>query len=299
MAKPQILSMTGFGRGTKQDSNVAVSVELRSVNGRFLDLSFKLPREYSSLESEARKLLASVVARGRVDVSASRVVRSADMAGMRFDSALFQSYYQAGLAAATERGLADESFRREFAVSLLSRREVLDRDEPVTNLDGEKELFLAALKEACAGLVQMRAVEGGVLAKELSDRFLEIERIRREIETRAASAGKTLKTKLIERLELLAPEVRLDPARLTQEAAILADRVDVSEELSRLSSHLLQTRTVLSEPPCGRKLEFLIQELGREISTIGAKAQDAESQHLVVAAKAELEKAKEQVANIE
>lgn len=292
-----VVSMTGFGRAREEKRGVSVDVEVKSVNSRFLDCSLKLPRQYGLFEAELRELVAARVQRGRVEVNVSRTVAAQGAGALRFDKDLFQAYAKVYQSAAKELGakLPADVLVRE----ILARREVLDTGAEAEEPEAEKALLWRALEKALDGFEQMRRREGNALGLDMSSRVERLRDIRQHIAKNAAQAPVDLKQKLEERMRKLLSGTSIDEGRLYTEAALLADRVDVSEELVRLESHFQQFVDTLRSSPNGRKLEFLLQEFGREFNTINSKAQGAETQKLVVEAKTEIEKLREQVQNVE
>lgn len=293
------MSMTGFGHGHAETKSVSIEVELKSVNSRFLDLVIKLPRAYSALESEVRDALSSSLDRGRVEVMGIRNVKTAAAAGVKFDREMFKAYrtLYRQILTGDSKPTAGEwcSIDRE----ILSRREVLDVGEEQLELGREREALFEALQAATRQLLSMRAKEGLKLGADLSARLVQVEQLRRKLLEHSGQAARGAQEKLRARVDKLIGEENVDPARLATEIALLADRLDVSEELVRIEAHTEHFREALSKPPSGRKLDFLLQELGREFNTIGSKAQDSAVQRLVVEAKAELEKMREQAQNVE
>ncbi len=296
--EPAVVSMTGFGRATGARGGVTVEVEIKSVNSRFLDCAFRLAREYSSLEPSLRDLLSERMHRGRVEFSISRNASRSGAAHVRYDKGLFVEYLKSYRQAIKDAGSKSPIDARMLA-DILARREVLDVASAAPSAADEEELVLRLAKDAITDFVAMRAREGGKLAHDLTSRLRMLHRLREQIAGKTRTAPEEQKRRLQERLEKLLSGSGIDETRLCTEAAYLADRLDVSEELVRLESHLQQFEQTLGESPNGRKLEFLLQEFGREFNTISSKAQDAAVQQLVVEAKTEIEKIREQVQNVE
>jgi uncharacterized protein (TIGR00255 family) len=295
-----VRSMTGFARITAALAEVDLEAEIRSVNHRFFELSIRSPRAYSSLERDLRGVLQGHHKRGRFDLVLSRRIKTISSHATWIESESF-SEAVAAYAAACKRygvGVGDLS---SFIGELVIRDAALSREGSEVS-----EQELAAMRELvarCSELVREdRQVEGRALVSDIEARIALIELKRQAIVERVTGSSARMRARLSERLAALAPEVRLDPERLALEVAILADRVDVSEELSRLAIHLTQFDKLLHQggsDGVGRKLDFMVQEIGRELNTTGTKAQDAEVQGIVVEAKAELERIREQVQNIE
>jgi len=295
-----VRSMTGFGSARTAWKGVDLEVEIKTVNSRFLDVGCRLPRCYAQLEPALREVLAEGLVRGRVELGVNR--RSKAGSGpLSFNSELADRllliYQQQARKLKLSAGSPE--MRALMLVEILRRSEVLGVEsiEECSEAEGLRLVELA--RKAVSQVNSMRLREGRILARELTSGVSRIARLRDSIARSAANAPQVLKGRLEERLKKLAGELNLEPQRIAMEAAVLADRISISEELVRLESHEGQFREILAHPPSGRKLEFILQEMGREVNTIGSKAQDARVQHKVVAIKAELEKLREQVQNIE
>jgi uncharacterized protein (TIGR00255 family) len=295
-------SMTGFGRGTAEQGRVRATVDIRSVNHRFLDLKLRGASLQPALEEGVSAKVRGALERGAVTVSV-HLVRAGE-AATRIDI---------DAAKATHRILADLAHKLSLQPPDLSL--VLAQPGVVIAGDDHRDetddvAVLAATDQALAQLATMRNTEGQALARELSSRIDELARLRETILGLAGDVPERVKKKLQERLgRLLADDVSdrkddmlgwLDPALLARELAVLAERADISEELVRLESHLAQTRALIAgKAASGRRLDFLVQEIGRELNTIGSKSALAEITTAVVEAKAVLEKVREQVQNVE
>jgi len=292
-------SMTGFARVSFGDPSVEIDVEVRSVNHRFLEVMLKAPRCYSGVERDVKAAIQQLHKRGRIEVNVSRRPRADSPASLDDFSAAFDASVKRFSAACKRYGAAGDGLG-DFIGQLVLRESSGDVEgvEP-----GEAELghLIRLVSEASQALAVMRESEGAGLATDIKQRLDTIESLRGEIGRQMDGAPKRLRSRMEERLKAVAPDIQADPERLALEVAILADRVDVSEELSRLDIHLAQFRQALlgSADGVGRKLDFMTQEVGRELNTIGSKAQDAKVQGLVVEAKAELERIREQVQNVE
>jgi uncharacterized protein (TIGR00255 family) len=293
----ELLSMTGFGRATHQVDGLSIEVEIRSVNHRFLDLNVKLPRVYSGYEAELRRSVASEVKRGRVEIFVTR--RASDVGGLTvlFNRPLFDrlnDVYVEVLA------LSTKSINSDVAQNILSRREVLDVVEESSAIGREYPELMTALRLALKDFRSMRVNEGSYLKNDMEQRLVKLLDLHAKISQASALSPQIFKERIIERVRRLGPELILDPDRLAAEVALSTERVDTSEELVRLGSHFTQFRDILAQASeVGRKLDFLLQEIGRELNTITSKAQDSIVQHLVIEAKAEVEKIKEQIQNVE
>ena len=293
-----LLSMTGFGAASVDLGPIQLTVELRSVNHRFLDVVTKLPNVYAAAEGQLVKILKEELKRGRVEVFVNRADRSEPTYSVQFNRQLFDTYLDQVSSALENAGLATKTVHQSAALQILQRREVLEvvRTDPAA-VD-ELPALEKALREALAKLVAMRAAEGVALKAELLSHVEAIEKASVAIDQIARSIPLQFKERLAQRLERISVD-SVDPQRLAQEVAILADKADITEELVRLRSHLEQFRKVMADGEGGRKLEFLLQEMSREVNTTGSKSQSTEITNLVVECKASLEKLKEQVANVE
>jgi uncharacterized protein (TIGR00255 family) len=293
-----IRSMTGYGRAEVSGPRLAASVECRSVNHRHLDIALKLPRALAVYEPDARRLVQAAVQRGRVDVSATLTPAGGSSLGtLAVNTAQAREYEAAARVLADELGLTS-SLRIEW---LLAQPGVLARDaEPMVAPEEGWSLVAQALEAALADLVARREAEGKALAQELGGLHETLEAGVALIAVRVPTAQARRATRLRERVQALLAEIPVDQGRLATEVAVLAERADITEELARLRVHLGELRARIDEGgTVGRPLDFLIQEINREVNTVGSKAEDLEISQAVIAAKATLEKIREQVQNIE
>jgi uncharacterized protein (TIGR00255 family) len=289
-------SMTGFGRGEAAGEFGRIVVEMKAVNHRFSEVVCRMPRQFNALEEQVRKLVQSKVSRGRIDLFVSWDA-AAQARGVKVDKELAIAYYDSLKELAVEIGS-----NPELTLDTLARLpDVLKVGEGEVTAEQLWPLLESAALQAVTNLIAMREREGGALVDELHTRLVAIEALGESVAARAPQVVEDYRNRLARRLEDLLPQGHtVDPQRLAQEVAIFADRSDVAEELQRLTSHIAQFRQTLQENEAvGRKLDFLVQELGREVNTIGSKANDAAITNQVVTAKAELEKIREQVQNIE
>lgn len=289
-------SMTGFGRGESTGSAGRIVVEMKAVNHRFSEVVFRMPKQFSALEDQARKLVQARVSRGRVDVFVSWEA-AAKARGVKVDKELALAYHNSLIELAREIGS-----KTELSLDTLAKLpDVLKVEEGEITAEELWPAFEAATAQAVDNLLAMREREGQSLAADLSARIDRLAELREVILTRAPQVVEEYRTRLTKRLEeILGQQNVVDPQRLAQEVAMFADRSDIAEELQRLQSHFGQFREALAGGDAvGRKLDFLVQEIGREINTIGSKANDAAITNQVVEAKSELEKIREQVQNIE
>ena len=289
-------SMTGYGRGTASLEGRELTIELKSVNNRFLDIGMKLPRQLSFLEDGLRKLLNDNLSRGHVDVFVNYRNLRSDSKTVRVDEALLRAY----LASARESAKAldlDDDLTLSKALTLPDVTMILPADEDQQAL---KELGDAVMRTAIEGLKAMRLKEGERLKLDLSGRMDTMTSYAEAIEQRAPAVVEEYRTRLTARIEELLGETEVDRARLATEVVIFADRAAIDEEIVRLNTHLVHFRELLeAKEPVGRKMDFLVQEMNRECNTIGSKANDGELTNIVLLCKAEIEKLREQIQNIE
>ncbi|MBQ7784673.1 MAG: YicC family protein [Clostridia bacterium] len=288
-------SMTGYGRCQIESEGRLMTVEVKSVNHRFLDVSYRLARHLMFLDDAVRKGVAARLARGHVDVFVNYENHREDAREVRVDTALAAAYQRAMNELSKTLGIESGVSLNDFA----RMPDVLTVQESAEDQDAVRELFQQTLSGALDALITMRAQEGESMKRDILDKISKIEGIRDAIAVRAPLVVEEYRIKLKERIAALT-EGEVDEARLLTEIAIFADRAAIDEELVRLLSHTAQIRkTVELSEPVGRKLDFLVQELNREVNTIGSKAMDAEIAQYVVQAKGEIEKLREQVQNIE
>jgi uncharacterized protein (TIGR00255 family) len=291
--------MTGFGRSTREVEGLALEVELRSVNHRHLDLRLRLPRALADREATLKKRLKEVLSRGKVDVNVT-LTSSASASRLEIDEAIAAQYVEASRRLQTRHGL-DEGLDVAGLLALPGVTQVVETEVDPAHLLAPLD---EAVDEALAALTTMRANEGQALEGELEGRLARIEQLADAFEKRSDEVVRVARQRLEKRAEQIRREVGLlDEARLHQEVVIAADRLDITEELVRLRSHVEQFREALTGAgvgrPVGRRLDFLLQELGREANTVGSKANDAPLAQDVVELKTELERIREQVQNIE
>lgn len=289
-----MLSMTGYGRASREIDGRQMTVELKSVNHRFLDLSFRMPRNLMFLEDDIRKCLSGKLARGHVDVFLTYRNLRADARRVTVDQALFEAYAQA-LDSLSETTLKDD--RSLMAIARMP--DVMVVTEADEDQDAVRALLKVTLDEAVEQLIAMRRREGEAMKADLTFRVDEIERMTGEIEQRYPQTVEEYKSRLRAAVEELVGS-NVDENRLMMEVAIMADRSAIAEETVRLRSHVRQLRAYFEETqPIGRRIDFIVQELNREVNTISSKSQDIPITRLAVDAKAEIEKLREQLQNIE
>lgn len=287
--------MTGFGRASADYDATRVDVEVRSVNHRHLESSIRLPRVLADREAALVAYLRSRFERGKFNVSVSLEADASDTAP-QVDAAAAKTY------GALLRDLADAAGTQTPTLADVLRFSDVLR-QPTADESGDGEVWRVAeiaIARACDRLAQMRAQEGQALADDLTSRLDALDRMTDQVEARAPSRVVEARARLRERLAEVMDDERLDPTRLEVEIALLADRLDVTEECVRLRAHLRFFREAMaSDEASGRRLNFLAQEIGREVNTVGSKANDTQIAHLAVGMKEELEKIREQVQNVE
>ncbi len=290
-----ICSMTGYGKGEASGEPGRCIVEVKTVNNRYGEVSIKMPRSFLGYEHEVRKAVATRVKRGKADLFVQWEPTQAEVVVPSVNHAVARGYKQAFEALAHDLHVS-----AEIPLALIvSQRNVLQ--ESVSEEQSDLlPLVLQAVERALDSLDQMRRREGEALRIDLAERRRELSGLVEQVRVRAPQVTAEYHVKLQQRLAKLLGGAELDPQRLAQEVALLADRCDITEELVRLESHFSQFDDALDlKEPVGRKLDFLMQEFNREVNTIGSKANDAAVTSLVVQMKAELEKMREQVQNIE
>lgn len=289
-------SMTGFGRATASADGRELTIELKSVNHRYLDLSFRMPRIVSFIEDALRAKLGELLFRGHVDVFVDYKNTRSDAGKVLIDEALLGAYLEAARAAGRKFGLLDD-----ITLSAAMRLpDVFNVEKADEDREAVVALAVTAVTDACAQLRAARAQEGARLAQDLLARLDAIENIASAIAERAPKVVEDYRARLEERIAAIVATVDVDRARLATEVALFADKASIDEELVRLKSHIIQMRELLaSGDSVGRRLDFVVQELNREFNTIGSKANDAAISQNVILGKAEIEKIREQVQNIE
>lgn len=291
-----IKSMTGYGSGERIGCDKKFTVEIRSVNHRYSDINVKTPRSFAFAEDMMRKTLTKHISRGKVDVFLSVEGLNGETGEVFVNMEIAKGYYAAlnqlreAFAIDTPVGLRD--------VARFSDVFTLQRAEEDT--DAMAALICEATEEAALRFSEMRKVEGQQLYRDLSDNTDAMEKLVCEVERRTPQIVTEYKARLETRMREILDTVPVDEGRLLNEVAIFADKVNVNEELIRLHSHISQMREFLNaSEPIGRKMDFLIQEMNREINTVGSKSNDLEVARLVIDTKAVIEKLREQVQNVE
>jgi uncharacterized protein (TIGR00255 family) len=293
-----LMSMTGRGTGKASGRQARVEVELSSVNRKQLDINVGLPRFLASFEARVQEEIQRALSRGRVNGEIRvTATASAPAAGVRVDEGLARAQVAALRAAAKKLGLPDDL----KASALLSLPEVVVYERSAADIAALWPVVAQALAAALASLQAMRKKEGAALGRDLRARMKQLAKLAREIEARAPAVAETYRAALLKRIATALPDAELaNDERVLKEIVLFADRSDVTEEQVRLDSHLKQAEGLLKTGGVvGRTLDFLVQEMGREINTIGSKANDGAITRRVIAFKTGLERIREQVQNIE
>lgn len=291
-----IQSMTGFGRGEVTAGGRQITVEIKSINHRYCEIQVKLPKKYNALEDKLRQYLTGALSRGKIDLFIKMEDREGSGQEMRIDKGLALKYHNeirdlaASLSIPMNLGVAE----------LIALPGIMAIEEATEEMEGVWQILQAPLNGALGHLIEMRQAEGARIASDFFQRLSYLEELRGQLLAFAPAVVENYRQRLTTRISELLGQQPLDENRLVQEIAMFADRASVDEELVRLDSHFHQFRELLeSGQPVGRKLDFLCQEMNREINTVGSKANDLAMTKIVVEVKSELEKLREQVQNIE
>ena len=288
--------MTGFGTGRSRAGDEEISVEVRAVNHKHLEVKVRLPRELSALEAAVLRAVRSRCTRGAVDVAVRRSASTVTGAVPTVDGAMARAWREALRAVARSTDLADAP----SAAQIATQPGVVRMEEPVTDLGVAEAALERALADALDALVAMREREGRALEADLSARLARVAALAAEVAALAPRTVEAYRARLQERVEDLLKGAPVDEARLVQEVALFAERTDVAEEATRLQAHLQAFRGFLAgSEPAGRRMDFLVQEMHREVNTTGSKSQSTEISTRIVELKAELERVREQVQNVE
>ena len=293
-----VRSMTGYGRGEQNFDGFRVTVELKSVNNRYLDCTVKLPRSYIFAEDAIRSLVQSKVSRGKVDVLITIVNESDTATVVKVNEPLARGYLQ---ALKTISGLDPELVAlRVSTVDIARFPDVLTVEKQEDDLDVVRQRLLTVTELAVADFTAMREREGAKLKEDVLQRAATVEKLVQKVEERSPQTVAEYRARLYARLQEVLQNTQIDQNRIVTEAAIYADKVAVDEETVRLHSHIAQLRELLNgDGAVGRKLDFLLQEFNREANTIGSKCTDLDITRVVLDIKAELEKIREQIQNLE
>lgn len=290
-------SMTGYGRSEKQNGQFACKAEVRSVNNRFIEVNTRLPKFLSALELPLKKLIKSKCGRGSFDLFLT--LEKEDAAGadleIKPNLGLATQYFEAFKKIKDELGLAGDL----PIEALLGVKDII-KTEPLTLDTSQEEMILETVEEAMSALISMRQEEGNNLQKDLAGRLQDIHQLVQTIQERQPVVLEEYRNRLNDKIKTLTEGLELDETRLAQETALMADRCDISEEITRLGSHFEQFNSMFEKAgPIGRKMEFVTQEINRETNTIGSKSVDYQISQSVIEIKSLLEKIREQIQNIE
>ena len=297
-ASGMLNSMTGYGRAEKQNVQFACKVEIRSVNNRFIEVNTRLPKFLSALELPLKKLVKSKCGRGSFDLFLT--LEKEDTAGgsdleITPNLSLATQYFEAFKKIKDELGLAGDM----PIEALLGVKDIV-KAVPLTLDTSQEEMILETVEEAVSALIKMRQEEGSNLQKDLTGRLQDIHQLVQKIQERQPVVLEEYRNRLNEKIKTLTEGIELDETRLAQETAVMADRCDISEEITRLGSHFEQFNSMFGNSgPIGRKMEFVTQEINRETNTIGSKSVDYQVSQSVIEIKSLLEKIREQILNIE
>ncbi len=289
--------MTGFSRYENQSGELTCKVEIRSVNNRFIDVNVRLPRSLISLELALKKIVKSKCARGSFDINIAIERNSDSKSDLKVSSDLSLATEYLNAFKKVQEGL---ELKGEVDINMILAQRDVVKSEPKQVEDSAEEIVLLTVEKTLSDLIKMREDEGRNLEKDIIKQISTIKTLAQSISTKQSIAVSQYQEKLKDKIQTLTAGIEVDPTRIAQESAILADRCDITEEIVRLESHLEQfNKLVLSHEPQGRKLEFLTQEINREVNTMGSKTIDLDVSKAVIEMKSCLEKIREQLANIE
>lgn len=288
--------MTGYGRGIKVTPAYSLTIDIKSINHRYLELYFKIPKAYSFLEDKLRRDLATKVSRGKIEVTVTIEKLLSEEVLVKLNRPLLTSYFNAIAELIDEFNIQG----KPDLTTILNLPDVLQTVQPTEDQEQLEVLAGEVLNEAIDNLLKMRHTEGRQLVVDLQDRLAILSGYRRQLAELSPEMVSDYRIRLSKRIQELTEGIEVDPNRLATEVAIFADKSDINEELVRIESHLCQFQKTLDlNEPIGRKLDFMVQELNREINTIGSKANDLKISQIVIEFKSELEKIREQIQNIE
>lgn len=287
--------MTGFGRSMEETNDYQIIVEIKSVNHRFSEFSIRMPRQFLPLEDKIKKIMQKYINRGRVELYITIKGESLVNRSLQVDWALADQYIQA-IRQMQERYELKDSIQLDY---LLKQENIFDIQEENSENNEVEQLIYKAVEGAALRLLEMRNIEGQELKQDLLLRLKEMDKLIEQINHHAPLVVKAYEERMNKRIaEFLSGNI--DESRILTEVAIFADKADITEELTRLKSHILQfEESLVKNDPIGRKLDFIVQEMNREANTIGAKGNDQHISKFVVEIKSIIEKIKEQVQNIE
>lgn len=288
-------SMTGYGKGIVETNERKITIEMKSVNHRYLDLQFKIPKSFAFLENDLKNLIKKDVFRGHIDIYLSYEDNRKEKAQVIIDENIALQYKKIG------ENLKNIGFKNDITASqLLKLPDILETKIVEDNQDEIKNIATKALEVSMDNLLSMRKTEGEMLKNDINIKLLEIQKIVSKVVQRAPLVVQEYKEKLKTRIEECLQQVDFDEARLINEVAYFSDKTSIDEEITRLFGHIEHAKSIIDETGnIGKKLDFLVQEMNREINTIGSKCNDLEISQNVLLLKNEVEKIREQVQNIE
>jgi len=288
--------MTGYGRSEVRHAHLALTVEARSVNHRYLDIALRYPRLYAPLEARMKQRVSAHFTRGHIDITLVQQESADTRRALSLDHTLAQQYYDALQGLQESLGLPGT-----IDLSLIaSLRDVFKVDEASADVENDWDIIAQGLDAALQALQTMRRQEGEVLRRDFHLRLQAMAQQSQSIRQRVPQVVVEYQQRLEQRVKELFAQVELDPNRVAQEAILFAERSDITEELTRLEAHMQACARLLSSSEAvGRKIEFLVQEMHREVNTIGSKSNDTTITHSVVELKSEIERIREQIQNIE
>jgi len=288
--------MTGYGRSEVRHAHLALTVEARSVNHRYLDIALRYPRLYAPLEARMKQRVSAYFTRGRIDITLVQQESPEGRRALSLDHTLAQQYYDALQVLQESLGLPGT-----IDLSLIANlRDVFKVEEASADVESDWDIIAQGLDAALQALQNMRQQEGEALSHDFHLRLQAMAQQLQLIRQRVPQVVVEYRQRLEQRVKELFAQFELDPNRVAQEAILFAERADVTEELTRLEAHIQAcTRLLSSSEAVGRKIEFLVQEMHREVNTIGSKSNDTAISHSVVELKSELERMREQIQNIE
>jgi len=290
-------SMTAYAKSEKTQEKLTVQIEIRSYNSRYLDIALRIPHGYLALEEKIKTIIAGKVSRGRIEVNLQVRDDTDEAYAFEIDTPKARAYYDSLLQLKNKFNI-----NSEISMDLLiSGGSIIKPVEMALDMEARWPIFKDCMNEAITNLIAMRREEGNFLEADISDRLNCIEKCIDQIQKESSDLLSHYQQRLKDRIAVLTKGIiEIDPDRVAQEAAFLADRTDISEEIVRAASHIKQFRTIISSAePAGRKLNFLVQELNREFNTMGSKTNHSNVSHIIVEVKADLEKIREQLQNVE
>ena len=291
-----VRSMTGYGKGFAENSDARVTIEMKSVNHRYLDLNIKLPKKLNFLESVVRNKIGERIFRGKVDVYITLLEHSDTCYQVSINDAMAAKYYESISAMAEKLGVDNDM----KASSIVRLPDVIELTENDADEDSLKELVLSALSDCIDQFVESRIAEGQRLESDLVSKMDDMLILVDKLEKRSPQIIEEYKARLTSKIQELLDDTKIDEARIAQEVTMYADKICIDEEMVRLKSHVAETRSVFDlDKEVGRKLDFLAQELNRQANTILSKSTDVEIDDIGITLKTLIEKVREQIQNIE